>query len=141
MTRLPVIALLAASTLVLGAPAMGAEAKDPAPTKGQAKLAKLIEGRTAGEPTSCIRIMPSDQLEVIDDTALVYRDGSRIWVNIPANPESLDDDDILVTYPTSGGTLCRLDRVETRDRSSQFYTGNIFLGNFIPYTKPAEGAQ
>ncbi len=134
-------ALAAAS--MLAAPAAANEDAAAAPTKGEVKLAKLLEGRVAGEPRSCVRSLPSERIEVIDGTALVVGRGNTIYVNIPHDPESLDDSDVLVIRRTNGTSLCRLDWIETHDRFVGFYTGNVMLSDFVPYTRvkdaPDEG--
>ena len=51
-------------------------------------------------------------------------------------PQTLDNDDVLVIRKFgSGSRLCRLDQVSTRDRFNGFYTGNIFLTDFVPYRR------
>jgi hypothetical protein len=125
------IALAGAALLAVG----GAAQAGPQLT-GEEQLAKMLQGRQAGKPTSCISLFNTRDSTVIDKTALVYRSGDTIWVNRPANPEHLDSDDILVTYPT-GGDFCRLDRVNTMERSGHFVTGFIMLGDFVPYRKVA----
>lgn len=131
MRRLTV--LLAASALL----AVGGAAQARDKLTGEERLAKMLEGREAGKPTSCISSWDTRDLTIIDNTALVYRGGSTIWVNRPANPERLDNDDILVTKPT-GGQLCRLDIVTTIDRTGGFTTGIISLTDFVPYRKVAK---
>ena len=49
---------------------------------------------------------------------------------------SLDRNDILVT-DTHSSQLCSIDTVRLIDRSSQFYSGFVGLGEFVPYTKDA----
>jgi len=125
-----------AAGMLLAAPAMADEpqGEGKTQTKGQAKLAKMLEGRVAGEPQSCVQTYPSTHMQVIDGTALVIERGSTLYVNIPQHPESLDDDDALKIRKTSS-RLCRTDIVTTFDRTGGFYTGNIFLGDFVPYKK------
>ena len=100
----------------------------------QQELAKLLEGRVAGRPTSCVSTFGNSQMRILDKTALVYGSGRTIWVNVPRNPEALDDDDILVTRQT-GGQLCRLDIVNMIDRTGGFYRGFVALDDFVPYRK------
>lgn len=107
-------------------------------TAGQAKLAKLLEGRVAGEPERCIRTFPSRSLQVIDGTAIVSDQGGTVWVNYTQNPASLNDRDaLLIRKFGSVAQLCRLDTVTTFDRFSGFYTGNVFLTDFVPYRRAA----
>jgi hypothetical protein len=124
-------ALIAAAALA-ATPAAAAEKPDP-----EARLARLLEGRVAGEPQKCITLSNVSSSQVIDETAIVYRIGSTLWVNRPeGGAESLDDDDILVTR-TIGSQLCNIDTIELRDRSSRMYAGFVSLGDFIPYRRPA----
>ena len=104
-------------------------------TRGEAKLAKLLDGRVAGEPERCIRTIGSRNLRTIDNTALVYESGDTIWVNYTKTPQSLDSSDYLVIERFSGTSLCRTDRVTTRDRLGNFFSGVVFLDDFVPYRK------
>ena len=107
---------------------------------GQEQLAKMLDGRVAGKPQSCIFTggAASNDMTIIDRTALVFRSGGTLWVNRPADPKSIDDNDILVFKRFSGSQLCRTDMVNTVDRlSPHMLTGVVFLGDFVPYRKPA----
>ena len=123
---------LATATALLAAPAL--QARDR--MSGEEKLAKLLEGREAGQPQSCLPFNASDDMKIIDKTAIVYDAGSVIYVNRPSNPRSLDDDDIMVTKPT-GSQLCRLDTVRLHDRSGFWFSGFVGLEQFVPYRKVA----
>lgn len=101
---------------------------------GDQQLAKLLEGRVAGKPQNCINTRVHSDSRVIDKTAVVYGSGRTIWVNVPANARDLDDDDALLIRQY-GADLCRQDIVTTFDRAGGFYTGNVFLGDFVPYTR------
>jgi hypothetical protein len=116
---------------LLAAPALDARER----VSGEAKLAKLLDGRVAGEPESCIRTFPHTDLTVIDGTALVYKQGRTLWVNRTHEPRDIDDNDALVSRQF-GAQLCRTDIVTTIDRNAGFYTGNIFLSDFVPYRRP-----
>ncbi|WP_375291071.1 hypothetical protein [Qipengyuania sp.] len=125
-------AILTAAAMALSA---GPVTAGDRPT-GEEKLAKLIEGRTAGEPKSCIAMFGNRNLTVIDKTAIVYKDGSRVWVNRTANPESIDDSDVLVIRKHgSGSSLCRTDMVTTADRTTGMFSGIVSLVDFVPYEK------
>ena len=129
---LATFALAAATAALLTGPALQAK---PRLTPEQ-RLDKLLEGREAGRPQSCISQFDTRDMEVLDKTAIVYRSGGTVWVNRPANAEDLDSDDILVTHPT-GSQFCRLDIVNTVDRTGHFTTGFISLGDFVPYKRVA----
>ena len=130
MPRLPILAIAAAACALASSPA-SAERKS-----GEEKLAEMIDGRVAGEPQSCINTFNSRPLTVIDNTAIVYRNGDTVYVNRTRAPDTLDDGDVLVIRKFgTGSRLCRLDQITTRDRLSGFYTGNVFLTDFVPYKR------
>lgn len=119
----------------------GDEDKPVEMTKGEKKLAKLLEGRVAGEPVSCINTFPTaDRMQVIDKTAIVFGRGNTIYINYTRHPDTIDDGDILVIKRTDGSRLCRLDNVTTIDRGSHLFSGVIFLDDFIPYTREEEAS-
>ncbi len=123
---------LAAASLALTAGAGVAQNKRG--PDGEARLAKLLAGRVAGKPVSCISAQIDSRLQVIDRTAIVYDAGRTVYVAKPRDPRSLDADDILV-IKRFGSQLCKQDVIRTVDRSSGFMTGIIFLDNFVPYTR------
>lgn len=110
----------------------GAEA---AASKGEARLAKLLEGRIAGEPVRCIRTLPSQRMQTIDGTAYVYGSGNTIYVQRTRNPDQIDGRDALVTQRFDAGRLCRLDQMTTIDPVLGFFTGAVFFEDFVPYTR------
>jgi hypothetical protein len=113
-----------------------AEAEAPAPmTKGEKRLAKLLEGRVAGEPVRCIRALPTQRMQTIDGTAYVYGSGDTIYVQRTRDPSAIDDDDALVTTRFNASELCALDITTTVDRVLGFFTGAVFFEDFVPYTR------
>lgn len=126
------VPVLIAATALAATPAVAKEKLAP-----EAQLAKLLEGRTAGEPQDCITLSSVSDSQVIDKTAIVYRIGGTLWVNRPTTgAESLNDDVVLVTK-LSTGRLCSIDTVELHDRTSNFYRGFVGLGKFVPYRRAA----
>lgn len=142
MTRFIRSALIATASLgLLAAPVLAGDEPDKdSPdqqemSKGEKELAKLLEGRVAGEPQRCISNYPTQNMRTINDTAYVYGRGKTIYVQRTQHPEDIDDDDILVLKTFTGSQLCRLDQVTTIDRYSGFFTGAVFFEDFIPYTR------
>ena len=128
--RFLVLAAAASALAVTGA----ANAK-PSET-GEAKLARMLEGRVAGQPTDCIRTWTRNDMKKIDGTALVFGHGDVIYVNRTDSPQSIDEDDALLFRQTgSVSQLCRTDIVTTFEPSVGFYTGNVFLSEFVPYRR------
>lgn len=129
--------LAALAGLAAGAPVL---AEDPEPSKGEAELAKMLEGRAAGEAVSCISDFGGSDIRIIDGTALVFRRGSTLYVNRPANAKLIDWNDLPI-IERYGSQLCKLDRVELRDRNSAIPGPSLFLADFVPYTKVDEGTH
>jgi hypothetical protein len=129
MKRIALALAALAATVTVAGPSVAGER-----LTGDQKLAKLLDGRVAGQPRSCINTRVNSESQVIDGTAVVYGRGRTIWVNVPANARDLDSDDALLVRQT-GSQLCRQDIVTTFDATGGFYTGNVFLGDFVPYTR------
>ncbi len=126
------VALALAAAALLAGPASQAKER----LTGEQQLAKLLEGRVAGEPVSCIPLHRTSNTRIIDRTAIVYDSGRTIYVNRPRHPGSLDSDDVMVTRLHSS-QLCRLDTVRLHDRSGFWYSGFVGLEDFVPYTRVA----
>jgi hypothetical protein len=125
------VTLLAGAALALtGATAALARSAE----ENEAKLARMLEGRTAGEPVNCISALRSNRMEVIEHVGIVYDSGNTIYVARPSNPDSLGRNDIVV-IERYGGQLCSTDVIRTVDRYQGFTTGAVFLDKFVPYTK------
>lgn len=123
---------LATTAALLAAPAMA----DHHRMTGEEKLAKMLEGRVAGEPEKCLPYAASNDMKIIDKTAIVYGRGKTLWVNRPTNAGSLDDDDILVRRSHTA-QVCNLDIVQLLDQTSRMYSGTVGLNEFVPYRKVA----
>lgn len=129
------LALPAAAAQNEGTPAIEAEA-EPAPlTKGEQRLAKLLDGRVAGEPVRCIRTFPNQRMQTIEGTAYVYGRGNTIYVQRTVSPENIDNNDALVSTRFSPTELCRLDVMTTVDPVFGIFTGAVFFEDFVPYTR------
>ena len=125
-----------AAALALGATAAQAETRQE---RGESKLAELIDGRVPGEAQSCITTMRSNDLQVIPYVGVVYEDGDTVYVARARHPNNLRDSDVPIFERLSGSRLCSNDVMRTVDRHGDYVTGVLFLEDFVPYTKPANG--
>lgn len=130
--KLPLATAIASSLAVTAVSGCATSPMGASAERGEARLAEMLAGRTAGEAQSCISAFADNRLTVIDETAVVYDAGDTIYVARPDNPRSLDTQDVLVIERT-GGQLCKQDFVRTVDRTLGFTTGVVFLGDFVPY--------
>ena len=135
--RKTIAAVLAAATVLTLAVTADARPR----LSPEQKLAKMLDGRVAGEPRDCIYLPSIRGSRIVDKTAIVYDAGRTLWVNRPrSGAESLDDDDILVTN-LHGSSLCSIDIVSLHDRYGHFYSGFVGLGEFVPYRKVASASN
>ena len=134
MVKKILLSLAAAATLA--APASAAPR-----LHGEAKLAKLLEGRTAGAPVDCIDLSRVYSTQIVDGTAIVYDSGRTLYVNRPrGGAESLDRGDTMVLKPFDH-RLCRIDTVQMFEQGARFFKGSVFLGDFVPYTKDERASR
>jgi hypothetical protein len=111
-------------------PAIAATHDDP-----DAELQKMLAGRSPEAPVSCINSGIASNVTVIRGKAIVYRVGSRLFVNTTEDPSRLRDDDILVTR-LRGSELCNHDAVQLVPWGTQISRGFVLLDKFVPYSKP-----
>lgn len=138
---LPAQAATARGDLEADVAAAAPEKEAAAPTKGEQRLAKLLEGRVAGEPVRCIRGFRNLPMQTIDRTAYVYGSGNTIWVQRTRNPEQIDDSDYLQVNRRDSSQICRDDQTVQVEAYSGIFSGAVFFEDFVPYTrvKPAAG--
>jgi len=117
--------LLAATAPVQAKPALS----------GEAKLAKALEGRVAGDPVKCVNLRQVNSTQIIDGVGILYDAGGTVYLNRPrSGAESLDRWDTLVTKLHTS-ELCSIDTVQLYDSTSRMQTGFVFLGDFVPYRR------
>lgn len=85
---------------MLATPVLAGEAGDsadaPALSEGEKELAAMLEGYEAGEPVSCLSATQRDRMQIVDDTALVFKDRGTIYVNRTSDPRFISDFDVPV---------------------------------------------
>ncbi|PTQ10780.1 hypothetical protein CLG96_10265 [Sphingomonas oleivorans] len=126
--------LLFPALLLIAAGAAPAAKKAPPPSP---ELDEALKDRVAEKPQSCISMNPQTGTRIIDGTAIIYQESSRLWyVNRPSEGRcpSLRHYRILVTRAFSS-QLCRGDLVEMVEPSGSIPFGYCILGDFTPYRK------
>ena len=125
------IVLAGAALALTGATTATAETRVE---KAEARLARMIEGRTAGEPVRCISALRDNRIQVIEHVGIVYDAGDTIYVARATHPNMLDYWDVPV-IERFGSQLCTNDIMRTVDRSGGHITGPLVLEKFVPYTR------
>lgn len=120
---------------LLALPLLLAASDAPAPLS--AKAVKQLAGRTAGDPVSCIQLTRIRSSEIVDATAVIYKESARRWyVNQPdgGRCNGLDPRRILITR-TPSSQLCGNDLITIAEADSPITYGACGLGKFTPYTR------
>lgn len=105
--------------------------------KAQATYDKLLAGKTAGRPTNCLPLQRSNDMTVIDDDTILYRDGRTTYVNKPLGScNMLSRGSYALVTRSSGSQLCRGDIATVTDVSTGVTVGSCAMGDFVPY-RPA----
>ena len=113
----------------------------PQPTRTAAKqqeFQKLLEGKVAQRPISCLPHYRSNDMRVIDDDTIAFRDGSRrVYVaHMNGGCSNLASGSYaLVTRVAGSPDLCRGDIARVVDTLNGVTVGSCSFGDFVPYQK------
>lgn len=141
------LSMAAGLAVAASAPLLAQDAEDTPPleteveaeeemTKGEQRLAKLLEGRVAGEPQTCIRSAPTERQRTIDKTAYVFGSGNTIYVQRTTTPKRINDRETLVIRRFGGTSqLCRQEIIRTVDPLTGIFGGGVTFVDFVPYTR------
>ncbi|MDF7774668.1 hypothetical protein P1X14_05365 [Sphingomonas sp. AOB5] len=121
--------------VLVAAVSAGAATPQSAEERQEERLAKRLEGMTAGKPQTCLPRDRVGEIKFYNDTAVYVQSRNRVWVNKTNGGCRGTSDDILI-IKTYSGQYCRGDIIETRSRGGPgFFTGACSLGDFVPYSK------
>ena len=131
------LSLLLLTAAIGGCAPYGPEA--PRTPRAEAHLQTLLNGRVAGAPVSCLPEYRSNDMVVIDDNTVLFRDGRTTYRNDFQGGSCARLGSgyyALLTRRTGGIGLCRGDIAEVKDLTNGFTVGSCVIGDFVPYTKP-----
>ena len=136
----PILAatLLGAAGCTAGASysAGGGDASGYAANADGPELTRLLEGRVAGTPKSCLSAFERRDSRTFNGTMVFRTRGKTIYRNDFGGCPQLNDNAIAV-FRTPTGTLCSGEIVQLLDRASRFPVGACSVGPFVPYTRVA----
>ena len=100
----------------------------------QATYERLLAGKVAGAPQSCLPSYRSDQMTVIDDNTILFKDGGTVYVNHPPGGcNMLGRGHYALVTRTTGSQLCSGDIARVTDVSTGTTVGSCSIGEFVPY--------
>lgn len=138
MQRLTLASLaILASAGVLASCATTGQPVERSP-KALAELASYLDGRTPGNPVSCLPNYRRDDMVVIDENTILFRDGAnRVWRNdLKGSCNSLGRPGTALLTRQFGASLCSGEIAQVIDTSQGFTVGSCAIGDFVPYTGP-----
>jgi hypothetical protein len=95
---------------------------------------KMLAGKTAGKAENCLPLQRSNDMVVIDDDTILYRDGRTTYVNQPLGScNMLGRGSYALVTRSSGSQLCRGDIANVVDATTGVTVGSCSLGSFVPY--------
>ena len=105
--------------------------------KAQSEYDHLLAGKVAGKAEKCLPTYRSNDMTIIDDNTILFRDGRTVYVNHPPGGcNNLQQGGRALVTKNFGPQLCRGDLATVVDNSSGMSVGACSLGDFIPY-KPS----
>ena len=105
----------------------------------QAEYVQLLEGKVAGAPINCLPSYNADDMRVIDDNTVVFRQGgNRAYVaHLEGGCPNLGRGGYaMVTRQFGSGALCRGQIATVVDTGSGMTVGSCVFGGFTPYSRP-----
>ena len=103
----------------------------------QQSFDRALAGKVAGKPQSCLPLQRSNDMVVIDDNTIIYRDGRTTYVNTPLGGcNNLGNGSYALVTRSNGSQLCRGDISEVKDLTAGITVGSCALGDFVPF-RPA----
>ena len=110
--------------------------------EAQQLLAQYLGGKTAGTPQSCIPRYRTDDMVVVDEHTILFRDGAtRVYrTEMQGGCSGLGrPSPALVSRSFSGSNLCRGEIAQVIDSSTGTTVGSCSYGDFVLYTGPKRG--
>jgi hypothetical protein len=106
--------------------------------RSQAHFQELTAGKVAQAPISCLPHQYANDMVVIDENTIAFKDGARVYIahmNGPCSNPGGGGSDALRTRTTGTPGLCRGDIAQVVDTAARMTVGSCTFGDFIPYVR------
>ena len=126
--------------LLLAAAALTGCVTQPPPAtrsaEAQAEFQKLIAGKVAGRPLTCLQSYRSGEMVTIDNSTVAFKNGSTVYVNhLIGECSGLKSGWSTLVTRSSGPGMCRGDIADVADVRTGMVVGSCAIGDFTPYTR------
>ena len=131
-----------AALMLAGMLASCTTAPEPVTTRSPAKeaeLQQLLAGKIAQRPVTCLPLYRPEDMRVIDDSTIAFRDGpARVYVAHMNGACSglANGTAVLVTHEHGSSAPCRGDIARTVDMSSRMTVGSCVFESIQPFVSP-----
>lgn len=98
------------------------------------ELTRLLEGRVAGAPRSCLSLLEMRDSRVFHGTIIYRVSRDKIYRNDLNGCPELNSNSFPI-FKSTTGQICQGDIVDLVDRGVQFPIGACSVGPFVPYTR------
>jgi len=138
--KLDALPLNLAAVLVAVAALASCSTAPPQPTRsadGQREFEQLVAGKVAGAPIKCLPSYDQNDMIVIDEQTIAYRQGRRrVLINHMNGgcPGLGRASTALVTRSFGPSETCRGDIARVIDTGSRMMVGSCVFGDFVPYS-------
>lgn len=100
----------------------------------QATYDRMLAGKTAGPAQRCLPSYRTNDMRVIDDDTILFKDGGTVYVNHPLGGcNQLGRGGYALVTRTFASTLCKGDISQVVDVSTGTFAGSCAMGDFVPY--------
>jgi len=128
------VALIALGGISALAACSASSVQDTPSPRAQRELADALQGRTPGPAVRCLPNYRADNMQVIDDSTILFRDGRTVYVNTTLGAcNNLANPSYALVTRNFGSQLCRGDIATVADMTSGMTVGSCALGDFVPY--------
>lgn len=112
---------------------------EPRTARAETELQTALAGKVAGAPVKCLPSFRTNDMSIIDDNTILFRDGrNRVYRNDPPGGCSpMGGAGYTLVTRSITGQMCRGDIVRVVDLSSKITAGSCSLGDFIPHETAA----
>lgn len=129
-----ILAICGAAAVASCSTTTAQEARDP---KAQKHLDEELAGRTPGPAVRCLPSYRANDMQIIDDNTILFKDGRTIYVQNPHGgcPGIAFGNYTLVSRQYGINQMCDGDIQRLVDLRTGMGGGSCVFSPFIPYTK------